>query len=49
MVKDTHSADSTNDFTEKIEIAGENLVATVKNLMSDARAASSSATPTVGN
>ena len=37
MVKDTHSADSTNDFTEKIEIAGENLVATVKNLMSDAR------------
>ena len=37
MVKDTHSADSTNDSTEKIEIAGENLVATVKNLMSDAR------------
>ncbi|MDI9629320.1 MAG: DUF4342 domain-containing protein [Acidobacteriota bacterium] len=36
MVKDTHSADGKNDFTEKIEVAGQNLLSTVKNLMSDA-------------
>jgi len=36
MVKDSHSADGKNNFTEKIEVAGENLASTVKNLMQDA-------------
>lgn len=36
MVKDSHSADGKNSFTEKIEVAGENLASTVKNLMQDA-------------
>ena len=37
MARKTATPDAADDFTEKIEIAGENLVATVKNLMSDAR------------
>lgn len=36
MVNDKHSTDGKNSFTEKIEVAGENLVKTVKGLMKDA-------------
>ena len=35
MIRDKHHADD-RSFTEKIEVAGENLVGTVKGLMSDA-------------
>lgn len=35
MTQDKHSADR-NSFTEKVEIVGSSLVATVKNLMADA-------------
>lgn len=36
MVKDKYRADGGRTFTEKIEVAGEQLSSTVKNLMSDA-------------
>lgn len=36
MVKDSHSADGSKRFSEKFEVAGDNLVNTVKGLMKDA-------------
>lgn len=36
MVKDKYSADGSKRFSERFEVAGENLVNTVKGLMKDA-------------
>lgn len=36
MVTDSHRADGSRNFTEKIEVAGEQLTSTVKGLMKDA-------------
>lgn len=38
MVQDNHHADGKPTFTEKIEVAGDKLAATVKNLFEDAGA-----------
>lgn len=38
MVQDNHHADGKPTFTEKIEVAGEQLASTVKNLFEDANA-----------
>ena len=38
MVQDNHQADGKRSFTEKVEVAGEQLASTIKNLFEDAGA-----------